>query len=131
VSNSSNLERFILNHFRKGTHFKKDAWAGYNFLNKNIKYTDETHVHGGGDFGYSLHSTSYIEGLLEEIKKLMMKIYGIIPMNNFVYYLKEIEMLILIKNSNDTKKMETFKNMMKIVYYKCKFKFSSKNEIEE
>ena len=79
----------------------------------------------------SLHSTFYIEGLWAEIKKLMMKIYGIIPMNNFVYYLREIEMRILIKNFNVTKKMETFKNMMKIVYDKFKFKFSNKNEIED
>jgi len=101
------------------------------FLNNNVYYTPETHVHGGGDFGYSFHSTSYIEGLWAEIKKLMMKIYGIIPMNNFIYYLREIEMRILIKNFNDTKKIETFKYMMKIVYDKCKFKFSSKNEIED
>jgi hypothetical protein len=69
VRNSSNLEKFILNHFREDTHFTHDSWAGYNFLNNNISYIHETHVNGGGDFGYSLHSTSYIEGLWMEIKK--------------------------------------------------------------
>ena len=50
MRNSSNLERFILNHFREGTHFTHDVWAGYSFLNNNINYIHETHLHGGGDF---------------------------------------------------------------------------------
>jgi hypothetical protein len=41
--NATNLEKFLLNHFREGIHFTHDWWSGYNFLNNNINYTHETH----------------------------------------------------------------------------------------
>ena len=34
-------------------------------------------------------------------------------MNNFIYFLSEVEFRYIIKNFNDTKKIEMFKNIIK------------------
>lgn len=111
--NTTNLAIFVNNHFREGTHFTHDGWSGYNFLDNNINYTHETHNHGSGDLGY-LHS-----------------IYGLIPMLNFVYFLREVELRVIIKKFNDIEKMNTIKEIIKKVYFKCNFKFSSISDLEK
>lgn len=58
--NAENIETFVLNHFREGTHFTHDGWSGYNFFNNNINYTHEIHNHGAWVFGLSTHIISHI-----------------------------------------------------------------------
>ncbi len=128
--NGNNLSIFVYNHFREGTHFTHDGWGGYNFLNNDINYTHETHNHRRGDFGLDKKSTSHIEALWAEIKKEFFSIYGIIPMNNFIYFLREIEFRIIIKKKNNDEKINTFFEITKLVYDNCKFKFSTKAELE-
>jgi len=41
-----------------------DGWSGYNFLDEMAEYTHDKHIHGGGDFGFGLNSTSHIEIIL-------------------------------------------------------------------
>ena len=129
--NTTNLAIFVNNHFREGTHFTHDGWSGYNFLDNNINYTHETHNHGSGDFGYSFHSTSHIEAFWAELKKELHSIYGLIPMLNFVYFLREVELRVIIKKFNDIEKMNTIKEIIKKVYFKCNFKFSSISDLEK
>ena len=69
IRNATNLEIFINNNFKEGTHFTQDGWAGYTFLNDNMNYTHECHNHGWGDFGYGYKSASHIENILSFLKK--------------------------------------------------------------
>lgn len=41
------IESFVNNNFQYGTHFIPDDWPSYNFLNKNINFIHERHIHGG------------------------------------------------------------------------------------
>ena len=128
--NADNLKIFIYNHFREGTHFTHDGWNGYNFLNNDQNFTHETHNHGHGDFGNGKNSTSHIEALGAEIKKEFFSIYGIIPMNNFIYFLREIELRVIIKKKSDDEKLNIFWEITKTFHDNCKFKFSDKTELE-
>ena len=67
--NTAAISNFVYSNFLEGTHFVHDTWIGYNFLNNNINYTHEIHVHGGGDFGIGYHSTSHIENYWARLKK--------------------------------------------------------------
>lgn len=130
IRNSANISTFIYNHFKEGTHFTHDGWRGYDFLDNDINFTHETHNHGAGDFGLGERSTSHIESLWAEIKREFFSIYGIIPMNNFIYFLREIEFRVIIKKQGDAEKIKPFFECSKMVYEACKFNFSSKTDIE-
>lgn len=69
-----------------------DNAACYNFLN-NIDggYKHSINTHGHGDFGEGLDSTSHIEQLWNHLKYLIKEIYNVIPSNNFVLFLREVE----------------------------------------
>ena len=86
--------------------------------------------HGNLDFGIGFHSTSHIEALWAEIKKEFNKIYGLVPMSNFIYFLREIEMRIILKKFSDIEKLNRFGGVIKKVYIKCNFKFSTKVELK-
>ena len=46
-----------------------DGWAGYGFLDQEGSgYTRIKHIQGGGDFGFSVESTSHIESIWSQIK---------------------------------------------------------------
>ena len=101
-----------------------------DFLENEINFTHETHNHGAGDFGRGERSISHIQSLWAELKIEFFSIYGSIPMNNFIYFLKEIEFRVKIKNKNDDEKLKTFFEISKMVYDTCKFNFSKKEFIE-
>ena len=103
---------------------------GYNFLNNDQNFTHEIHNHGHGDFGTGKNSISHAEVLWAEMKKDFFAIYGIIPMNNFIYFLREIELRVIIKKKSDDEKLNIFREITKTVYDNCKFKFSDKTELE-
>ena len=77
--NSDILKKFVYKYIEKGNTIVSDGWAGYNFLNNNQDYNHIVHIHGGGDFGFGITSTSYIEGLWINIKSKIKSIYHIIP----------------------------------------------------
>ena len=91
------LEKFVNDNFMEGTHFTHDGWTGYNFLSNNINYSHESHYHGNGDFGEGYHSTSHIESLWANLKKILTRLYGILPGNNFNLFIKEVEFLYNIR----------------------------------
>ena len=51
-------------------------------------------------------------------------------MNNFKYFLREIEFRVILKKQNNNEKLNTFFELTKKVYDICQFKFSSKEELE-
>ena len=127
---TSNIETFKNNHFKEGSHFTHDGALWYNFLSDNLNYTHERHKHRAADFGNGKHSTSHIEALWSELKKEFFNINGLIPSKNFIYFLQEIEFLVIIKKLNNNDKISTLFDYIKKVYLKCDFKLSSKSELE-
>ena len=53
------------------------------------------------------------------------------PKDNFVYFLREIEFRFIVKSFNAEDITITFFEIVKKVYDKCNFIFSSKSDIEE
>ena len=124
VRNAVTLEKFVNENFYEGTHFTHDGWNGYIFLDNNISFTHEEHLHGGGDFGYGSYSTSHIEGLWNYIKKIFIRIYYIMPRFHLLLYLREIEFRINISQGdfNNTKKI--LKEILYEIYILNKYEFS-------
>ena len=60
----------------------------------NINYKHEVHFLDGGDFGFGEHSTSHIKNYWSQLKKLITRIYGMIPKKNYILFPKEIEFRI-------------------------------------
>ena len=54
----------------------------------------------------SAHSNSYINALWAENKQYL-KIYGLIPMQNLIYFLREVEFRIIFKKICDEDKINT------------------------
>lgn len=131
LRNSENLETFIFNNFKEGTHFTHDGWSGYTFLNNNINFTHETHIHGGGDFGLGYHSTSHIENLWANLKKTIRSIYGIMPKKDFILYLREAEFRINISKKKSDEKLDILFKIIRDIYEFCNFNFSSITELED
>ena len=76
-----------------GSHITHDGWAGYGFLDNNDEsvWTHETHTHASGDFGHGLSSTSHIEQFWSQLKLIIKKIYYVIPMHGYIYFIKEAQ----------------------------------------
>ena len=108
------------------THSTHDVWRGYDFLDNVINFTQEIYNQGDGDLGLDKRSTSHIESLWAEIKREFFSIYGIIPMNNFIYFLREIEFRVIIKKQSYDEKLKTFFECSKMEYDTCKFNFNLK-----
>ena len=105
------LKKFVNKYIDKGNTIVSDGWAGYSFLNNNPAYNHIVHIHGGGDFGFGITSTSYIEGLWSNIKSKIKMIYHIIPSFNFISFLRESEFRI----KNNKKNYE----VLLIEFFKC------------
>jgi hypothetical protein len=74
-------------------------------------YSRSVHIHGGGDFGIGITSTSHIESIWSQLKSILKKIYYVIPSKNFFYFLKEAEWRVKNKNKHlDNKISEFFDN---------------------
>ena len=86
------MKRLIERLVPKGNRIVTDNAACYNFLNRfDSGYNHSIHTHGHGDFGEGLDSSSHIEQLWQYLKQLIKEVYKIIPMNNFVLFLREAE----------------------------------------
>jgi hypothetical protein len=97
---SEHLRKLVFNFISKGNIIITDGWSGYNFLNLNLDYEYIIHNHGGGDFGFGITSTSYIESLWSNIQSKIKSIYHIIPSSKFISFIRECEFRIKNKNKN-------------------------------
>ena len=66
--------------------------------NSNSGYTRIPHIHGGGDFGFALESTSHIESIWSQIKSKINESYHLYPHKVFLYFVREIEFKIRIRD---------------------------------
>ena len=101
------------------------------FVNANGKkyrrLQSDVHFHGGGDFGFGLHSTSTIESLWHAIKVKMQTTYRTIPSLNFVSYCREDEWKYINKDKSYQEKIEEFFDCVKFLNDVCDVKLE-KNE---
>ena len=95
VRNVNAISNFVYDNFYEGTHFVHDSWGGYNFLNNNINFTHEVQVHSDGNFGKGYYSTSHIENYWSQFKRLITRIYGIIPKKNYTLFLKKLNFVLI------------------------------------
>ena len=84
-------KRFIYNHIKPNNTIITDGWPSYNFLTRNdSNYGHEVHRHGpNGNFGFGVHSISIIEGAWGTLKSIIKRIYGYIPADNFILFLRK------------------------------------------
>ena len=99
------LKKFIMKYIEEGNTIITDGWAGYNFLNNNPSYNHITHIHGGGDFGFGIQSTSHIESLWAIIKAKIKATYKVIPNVNLMKFLKEAEFKYILKDKSAEEKI--------------------------
>ena len=101
------LKKFIMKYIEEGNTIITDGWAGYNFLNNNSSYNHITHIHGGGDFGFGIQSTSHIESLWAIIKAKIKATYKVIPNVNLMKFLKEAEFKYILKDKSVEEKISS------------------------
>ena len=83
------MERIICHHIGKGNNIITDGWGSYNWLdNPRFGYRRIIHIHGLHDFGFGNESTSYIESVWSDLKRLLSKIYNAVKPTNFLYFAK-------------------------------------------
>ena len=103
------LKEFITSFVKKGNNIITDGWAGYSFLDEpGSGYRRIPHIHGGGDFGYGLQSTSHIESIWSQIKSKLKETYHIYPHGIFMTFVREIEFKIKANAMTDEQKIKNF-----------------------
>lgn len=86
--NADILEKIIRHHIGRGNTIITDGWPSYSWLNQNNSgYRHIVHIHGRRDFGFGEQSTSHVESIWSDIKRLFSKYYVTVKPNNFIYYL--------------------------------------------
>ena len=103
------LKNFIEKHVPRGNRIVTDGWSGYDFLDHpNSGYIRSKHIHGGGDFGYGIDSTSHIESIWAQIESKLKETYHSIPSKTFLSFLREIEFKLKNKHLNLEEKIINF-----------------------
>ena len=84
--------------------------GGYGFLDdQGLGYTRIKHIQGGGDFGFTVESTSHIESIWSQIKNSIKEKYHLYPNQVFMQFVREIEFKIKIRPlSNEDKIKKIF-----------------------
>ena len=86
------LEKIIRYHISIGNNIITDGWGAYNWMNAaNSGFNRIIHIHGHHDFGHGDESTSHIESVWSDLKRLLSRAYVAVKSENFIYFLKECE----------------------------------------
>ncbi len=100
------IKKNIKHYIKIGNTIVTNGWHAYDWLdNNNSGYHRIQHLLGHHDFGYGSESTSHIESVWIDLKRLLNKFYNAVKPDNFIYFLKENERL---------KKLSNFSNAQKI-----------------
>ena len=67
------------------------GWGAYDWMDNNQDFNRIIHIQGHHDFGHGDESTSHIESVWGDLKRLLSKAYTVIKSENFIYFLKECE----------------------------------------
>ena len=130
--NSEILEKIIRHHVSIGNNIITDGWSGYNWMdNPNSGFHRIIHVHGLHDFGHGAESTSHIESVWGDMKRLLTKLYVSVKSENFIYFAKECEWR---KKNNHLNNMEKISEIIFILNHiadTVQFDLFDKDDIED
>ena len=126
------MKKFVCNHIEPGTNIIHDGWSVYSFLDDDeAVWTHECHIHGYHDFGLGESSTSHIEQYWSQIKQIISKIYVIMPKVGYIYYIREAEFRLALKNSNIITMEKSIIKLLKNVFDICNYDFLSEEDIKD
>ena len=118
-------------HVSSGNNIITDGWNAYDWMNPNSGYNRIIHYHRHNDFGFGAESTSYIESVWGDLKRLLTKIYASVRSENFVYLIKECVWLIKNKDLNNNQKLNEIKDILNHIVGTVQFKLFEKEDIED
>ena len=108
------MKKIICHHIDIGNNIITDGWGSYQWLDNPIYgYRRIIYIHGNLDFGFTHESTSQIESVWSDLKRLLSKIYTAIQSSNFIYFPKECEFRKKIANLNNQKKLHKLQEIFK------------------
>ena len=124
-------KRFISNHIKENNTIITDGWPSYNFLNRDdSNYVHEVHRHGpNGNFGFGYHSTSIIEGAWGTLKSIIKRIYGYIPADNFILFLREAEFRFILSKVTPKEKESKLIEMLSYLYDTVEYELYDNEEL--
>ena len=120
------LKKIIKHHIGYNNTIISDGWESYNWL-REAGYNHI--VHGRNDFGHGSESTSHIESIWGQLKRIINTIYNALAPEIFIYYLKEIEFRYSIRNKNNTEKINQLKSILDYCYSTCNLNFEEKDNL--
>ena len=109
------IKKIIIHHIGKNNTIITDGWESYQWLSES-DYHHIVHVRGMNDFGHGNESTSHIKSIWGQLKGLINKIYNALLPDNFIYFLKEIELRYYIRDKNSSAKIEQLKQILDYCY---------------
>ena len=130
--NSEILEKIIRHHVSIGNNIITDGWSGYNWMdNPNSGFHRIIHVHGLHDFGHGAESTSHIESVWGDMKRLLKKIYISVKSENFIYFAKECEWRKKNNHLNNMEKISEIIFILNHIANTVQFELFDKADIED
>ena len=102
--NKDDMKTFIYNYIRENNTIITDGWSATIFLMIVITIMKYIFMDLMEIFGFRLHSTSLIEGILGTLKNKITKIYNCITDDNFILFLREAEFRYNLSKLDDDKK---------------------------
>jgi len=129
--NSEIMEKIIKHHVGEGNFIITDGWGAYSSMdNPNSGYHRIIHIHGHHDFGHGDESTSHIEGVWADLKRIISRFYVSVKSCNFIYFAKEAEMRKKTSNLSIDKKLDNIKFIFNHISNTVEWDLFTKEEIE-
>ena len=99
--------------------------------NQIYGYRRIIHVRGQHDFWFCKESTSYIESVWSDLKRLLSKIYNAVKPTNFIYFAKEYEFRKKIEHLNYQGKINQLIKIFNHIANTVGDELFSKEELED
>lgn len=130
--NSEILEKIIRHHNGRGNTIITDGWPSYSWLNQNKSgYHHIVHILGRHDFGFGEQSTSHVESIWSDIKRLISKYYVTVKPTNFIYYAKEIEWRKKVSKLYNSAKLANLKEILNHISITVEYELLEKSQIDD
>ena len=90
--NTEIMKEIIKHHIGIGNTIITHGWGAYDWMNNlNSGYHRIIHILGHHDFGHGIESTSHIESVWGDLKRILSRFYIAVKSCNFIYFTKESE----------------------------------------